>query len=266
MTGRRNAMGTAIAQGQLWGARAYDWSVVQECEARPAYRVILDDCGPWSGKTVLDVGCGSGEFASLVAAAGARVTGIDAAPELVEIAEYRVPDGVFRVGDMAELPYADASFDAVTAVDSLRYAAEPLSALAEAARVVRPGGRVLVLIWGTADECDAAPYLEAVAAKLPPAPEAPGPFALSGPGDLEALFGQAGLAVGNRRVVECSWFYSDENTALRGLLSTGPAVSAINHSGEDAVRDAVLASIAPFRCRSGMYLLRNKFHFMIGTR
>jgi SAM-dependent methyltransferase len=259
-------MGTATLQGRLWGARAGDWSVVQEWEGRPVYQVVLDEYGPWHDVTLLDIGCGSGGFASMAAARGARVAGIDAAPELIEIAECRASDGAFRVCDMEELPYADASFAVVTGMNSFQYAGEPPHALAEAARVTRPGGRVLAMVWGTESECDATPYLRAVEAKLPPGPESPGPFALSEPGVLEGLFAQAGVTVDERRVVECSWFYSDETTALRGLLSAGPAVSAINHSGEQAVSEAILEAIAPFRCRSGMYLLRNNFHYLVGTR
>ena len=259
-------MGTATLQGRLWGARAKDWSVVQEWETRPAYQTILDEYGPWPGETLLDVGCGSGSFASMAAAQGARVAGIDAAPELIEIAECRVPDGVFRVCDMEQLPYAEGSFGVVTGINSFQYAAEPFLALAEAARVTKPGGRVVAMVWGTAGECDATPYLEAMAAKQPTSPDTPGSFALSEPGVLEKLLTKAGLTVGERRAVECSWFYSDEKTALRGLLSMGPAVSAINHSGEAAVSAAVLEAIARFRCRSGMYLLRNKFQYVVGTR
>jgi SAM-dependent methyltransferase len=202
----------------------------------------------------------------MAAGYGARVAGIDAAPDLIEIAECRAPNAAFRVCDMADLPYADSSFTIVTGINSFQYAVDPASALAEAARVTRPGGLILAMVWGAANECDATPYLRAVEASLPPVPKLPGAFALSEPGVLEDLFAQAAVKVRERRVVECPWFYSDETTALRGLLSAGPAVSAIRYSGEDVVSDAVRAAIAPFRCRSGMYLLSNRFDLVIGTR
>ncbi|HEU4425049.1 MAG TPA: class I SAM-dependent methyltransferase [Pilimelia sp.] len=259
-------MGTATLEGRLWGARANDWAVVQEWEGRPAYQFALDEFGPWLGVTVLDIGCGSGGFARMAAASGARIAGIDAAPELIEIAECRVPGGAFRVCDMEDLPYAEGSFTMVTALNSLQHAGEPLHAVAEAARVTTPGGRVLAMVWGTPGECDATSYVQAIEERRPPTPGSPGPFALSAPSALEKLFIQAGLTVTDRRDVECPWFYSDETAALRGLLSTGPAVSAINHSGEAAVSAAVLEAIGPFRCRSGVFLLRNKFHCVVGTR
>jgi SAM-dependent methyltransferase len=259
-------MGTAMQQGAAWGARAGDWSAVQEWKDLAAYEAVLDTCGPWREVRLLDVGCGSGEFASLAEAGGARVAGIDASPELIEIAEHRVPDGAFRVGDMEHLPYADGSFEIVTGINSFQYTAEPPDALAEAARVTRPGGRVVALVWGAADECDAASYLQAIHAMQPPEAAAPEPFALSTPGVLEELLARAGLTACERHMAPCTWFYSDSAAALRGLLSTGPAATAIERLGEDAVKETVLESIRSFRCRSGIYLLRNTFQYLIGTR
>jgi len=259
-------MGTAVQQGVAWGARAAEWSLIQEWQNRPAYEAVLDTYMPWREVRLLDVGCGSGAFASLAEASGARVVGIDASAEQIEIAERRVPDGAFRIGDMAHLPYVDGSFGIVTGINSFQYVDEPLDALVEAARVTRPGGRVIALLWGTADECDAALYLRTVHAMQPPATAAREPFALSQQGVMEELFAMAGLVACERQVVPCTWFYPDSAIALRGLLSTGPAVSAVECSGEEAVAEAVLESIDPFRCRGGAYLLRNTFHYLIGIR
>jgi hypothetical protein len=62
------------------------------------------------------------------------------------------------------------------------------------------------------------------------------------------------------------WVYPDEAVAVRGLLSSGPAVKAIEHSGEAAARDAVLAAIEPYRTDDGGYRLENTFRFAIGTK
>ena len=65
--------------------------------------------------------------------------------------------------------------------------------------------------------------------------------------------------------IDCPWVYRDEATALRGLLSAGPAMRAIHHAGEQAVRDAVVKAIAPFKTTSGSYELQNKFRYLIAT-
>jgi cytochrome P450 len=59
------------------------------------------------------------------------------------------------------------------------------------------------------------------------------------------------------------WEYPDDHTALRGLLSSGPAMRAIQHAGEEAVRDVVVKALAPFKNAAGGYLLRNKYRCMI---
>jgi len=256
-------MGTATVQGQLWGARADDWAAIQEWAVRPVYEAILDELGPWHGRTLLDVGCGSGGFASLAAACGARVAGVDAAPELIDIAERRVASGAFRVGEMEHLPYADSSFSVVSGVNSFPYAADPGRALAEAARVVRPGGKVVAMLWGTADECEAAGYFAALARLLPE--PVTHPFALAGPAGLTRLFEGAGIEPAERRIVTCPWYYPDLETAVRGLLSGASAVRAIGHSGEDTVAAAVGESIEPYRRHDGSYLMRNVFHYAVAA-
>jgi ubiquinone/menaquinone biosynthesis C-methylase UbiE len=134
-------MGTAGVQGELWGARARDWATLQELFVRPAYEVVFDQAGVGSGTKLLDVGCGAGLAARLAAERGARVTGIDAAATLIEIARQRVPEGDFRVGEIEELPYPNDAFDVLTSFNSFQYAGNLGTALREARRVVKAEGR-----------------------------------------------------------------------------------------------------------------------------
>jgi SAM-dependent methyltransferase len=258
-------VGTAGQQGRLWSVRARDWADIQQYLAKPSWLAVIAEQGPLLGHDVLDVGCGAGGFAELAAAAGARISGIDAAPALVEIASQRVPAARFRMGELQQLPYPDRSFDLVTGFNAFQYAASPVDALRDARRVTRPGGAVVVMIWGTADECEPAAHLAALGALMPPPPPgaAPGPFALSAPGALEKLVTEAGLIPGRRQVVHCPWEYPDQTTLLRGTLSAGPAVRAIEHSGEAAARMAVLTACAPFRRDDGSYRMACTFHHLI---
>ena len=78
--------------------------------------------------------------------------------------------------------------------------------------------------------------------------------------------GTAGRIVmipGQIEEVNCPWEYPDEKAALRGLLSPGPAIRAIQHAGEAATHNAVLQALAPFKTASGGYRLRNKARYMI---
>jgi demethylmenaquinone methyltransferase/2-methoxy-6-polyprenyl-1,4-benzoquinol methylase len=94
--------------------------------------------------TVLDVATGTGAVArELLARTGCTVVGLDQSPEMLAEARRRLPSGVTLVEGTAEaLPFADASFDALTFTYLLRYVADPGSTLRELARVVKPGGTI----------------------------------------------------------------------------------------------------------------------------
>jgi len=259
-------MGTAERQGRLWGRRAHDWAEQQEHTVDPLYDAVLRETAVGPHTRLLDVGCGAGGFCRRARALGATVSGLDASPALVEIARGRTPDGDFRTGEMESLPYEDGTFDLATGFNSFQYAAEPVRALAEARRVVRPGGAISIAVWGAPERAQTAAVLAALAPLLPPPPPgAPGPFALSSERALEDLARRAGLAPVRYGEVECPFRYADETTALRGLLSSGPSVAAIDNAGEDVVRDATRAAIAPFRRADGSIEMRNVFVYLIAT-
>jgi SAM-dependent methyltransferase len=258
--------GSAAVQGELWGARARDWAEVQEEAQGGQYPPVLEAAGVAAGTTLLDVGCGSGVAAAIARGRGAKVSGIDAALQAVEIARHRVPDADFRVGEMETLPYDDGSFDVVTGFNSFQYAADPVRALREARRVARAGGTVAILTWGPPESCEATAVLRALASLLPPPPPGvPGPFALSGPGALEDLARRAGLTSRKAGEVTTRWSYPDRETVLRGLLSAGPAVKAIDAAGEQRVAAAVIDAIAPFHTAADGYAIENSWRYLLAT-
>src|SRR5260221_1249997 len=154
-----NSARSAESEGALWGTSALDWADVQQPTIRPASRAVLSELGPWRGRTLLDIGCGAGDFVGMVGGLGAKASGLDASAPLIEIAQARNPTARFRVGDMQHLPFPDATFDVVTAFNSLHFAADPARTIAEAIRVTRLGGRIAVATWGPPTECDAITYL-----------------------------------------------------------------------------------------------------------
>ena len=103
--------------------------------------VLLRRMGPPS--RVLDLGCGEGRFARRLRAQGFDVVGIDPTVALIETARTRDPDGDYRVGIAENLPFATAAFDMVVSYLSLCDIADLDRAVAESARVLRPGGRFL---------------------------------------------------------------------------------------------------------------------------
>jgi len=111
-------------------------------------KLILEMAGPLEGRRVLDVGCGDGTHSLGAAAAGARVTGVDASPEMLEAARKRAKErgvgAALEVGDARSLPFADGTFDVVLAVTVLCFIEDVDLAIGEMARVLRPGGRIMV--------------------------------------------------------------------------------------------------------------------------
>jgi ubiquinone/menaquinone biosynthesis C-methylase UbiE len=108
-------------------------------------------CAPRAGLRVLDVACGTGNTAVPAARAGARVTGLDVAANLLEQGRQRAArEGLsirFEEGDMEQLPYADAAFDLVMSTFGVMFALRPDRVASELIRVCRPGGRIAIASW-----------------------------------------------------------------------------------------------------------------------
>jgi SAM-dependent methyltransferase len=257
---------TAARNGRLWGARAHDWANIQEGQFSAAYEAVFDAFGLRLDTRYCDVGCGAGMAAMIAAQRGARVSGLDAADKLLGIARGRVPAGDFRLGDLEELPFADASFDLVTGFNSFQYAANPVAALAEARRIAKPAGRIVVMTWGTPEGMQAASLLAALKPLLPPPPPgAPGPFALSDETALRGFATSAGLKPISITDVACEWQYPDLATAVRGIGSAGVAVRAVEATSQEAVDAAHSAALAPFRRDDGSYRIGAAFRWLLAS-
>lgn len=261
----RSERGSAAVQGKLWGRRARDWAEVEDEGSRVLFEAVLDAAKVGEGTRYLDLGCGTGLACALAAGRGARGSGLDAAPEFLEIARERTPRGDFRLGDFEELPYEDRAFDVVAGFNSLFFAADEAAALREAGRVLKPGGALAVVHWGLPHEVQATAYLQALAPLLPPPPpEPPNPFAA--PGQLADLARRAGLKPVREFDVACPWVYRDLATLQRGWLSAGPSAVAIDVAGEAAVREVIARAAEPFRAPQGGYRLENVFRCLLAGR
>jgi SAM-dependent methyltransferase len=130
------------------------------------------------GTRALDVACGTGNLAIPAARAGAKVTGVDIAPNLLEQGRARAKaEGLavqFDEGDAEAMPYPDASFDVVMTMFGAMFAPRPDKTAAELLRVCRPGGRIAMANWTPAGFI--GQMFKITGSHVPPPPNVPSPI------------------------------------------------------------------------------------------
>jgi ubiquinone/menaquinone biosynthesis C-methylase UbiE len=260
-------MGSQALQGKLWGQHPKDWSEIQEQTGKAGYVHVLNYLSITPATKLLDVGCGSGLFCQLAVNKRMNVTGLDATTELIAEAKKRVPNVNFLVGEMEELPFEERSFDVVCGFNSFQYAANIKNALIEAKRVLKDGGKLATMIWGNKEDCEAATFLKAIGSLLPPPPPgAGGPFALSENQLLEKTLEEIDFKILSNMDVTSVWDYVNADTALKGLLSTGPAAKAIEYCGFQKVYETSSQAMQPYIQPNGHVVYNNKFRVVIAEK
>jgi SAM-dependent methyltransferase len=116
-----------------------------------AVQDVVDRADPVRGEHVVDVGCGTGNASLLAAKRGPRVTGIDPSGRLLDVAAARAAEHRLEIdferGEAGALPLPDASADVLISVFGVIFAPNPRDAAAETARVLVPGGRIVLSAW-----------------------------------------------------------------------------------------------------------------------
>jgi ubiquinone/menaquinone biosynthesis C-methylase UbiE len=130
-----------------WGERAHTYDLVLGAVTARVGEELLDAVGAGPGVRLLDVGCGPGTITAAAAARGAHAVGVDLAAGMLAVGRERHPGLDLREGDAEALPFADGTFDAVVGGFVLNHLPSVETAVAEAARVLAPGGRLAVAVW-----------------------------------------------------------------------------------------------------------------------
>ena len=199
------------------------------------------------GVLMLDVGCGAGQIAIPAARAGAQVTGIDIASNLVEHARKRAAqEGLtirFDEGDAEQLPYPDASFELVVSLIGAMFAPRPDLVAAELLRVCRPGGRIAMANW--TPEGHVGQMFKIIASHVPPSPLMVSPLKW---GDEETVRQRLGPGAAKlnvvRRTYPMRYPFPPAEVAEFFFTYYGPtlrALAALDADGQARLRDDLVA-------------------------
>jgi SAM-dependent methyltransferase len=123
------------------------WSRTYDTEPNGAFdwdAIVVEILDGLPAGDALDAACGTGRYSALLAGRGHRVVGVDRSPDMLALARQRVPRAGFLLGDLRRLPVADGSVDLVTCALALTHVPALGPVFAEFARVLRPGGHVVV--------------------------------------------------------------------------------------------------------------------------
>lgn len=129
------------SEGYAQWSQTYDQPLRLFPVEEPTMHEILGRLPP---SVVLDAACGTGRYSDLLARRGHRVVGVDASEDMLAKARPKVPQAEFRAGDLEALPLEDESVDAAVCALALVHLAEIEGAVRELARVLRPGGRLVI--------------------------------------------------------------------------------------------------------------------------
>jgi len=196
------------------------------------------------GARVLDVATGPGWVAAHAAERGASVVGIDVAEAMIARARNAHPGLEFRRADAHELPFAEASFDAVVGNLAVMHLSRPERAMAEFARVLRPGGRLALTAWAHPSRHRlAGVFLDAVAEARasPPADLPPGPdfFLFSNDEAFTAALHRQGLTSVDVTDITFVQRFASADEVWDGMLGATVRVSALLTRQPEDVRQRI---------------------------
>jgi ubiquinone/menaquinone biosynthesis C-methylase UbiE len=208
----------------VWAAG--DFPTIATLIVEPSERIV-EHLGIGPGDEVLDVACGTGNAALPAALRGARVVALDLVPELLDVARERAAEAGVEVelleGDAEELPFADESFDVVLSVFGVMFAPRHAVAAQEAARVLRPGGRIGLCNW--TPEGSVGEFFRTVGGYAPPLPpDAIPPFMWGTEEHVRRLFDGTGVELEFEREYVTFTFDSVDHGVETFTTKFGPIV------------------------------------------
>lgn len=257
-----------------WDLAATDYEPLWQAQLAPAHAAVLARAALHPGERVLDVACGTG-LVSLAAAeavgSAGQVLGTDLSQRMVEAARERAAQrGLshlrFMRMDAEQLALPDAGFDVALCALGLMYVPDPDSALRELRRVLRPGGRMALAVWGERARCGWAALFPIVDEEVR-SEVCPLFFRLGQQDTLARCCAEAGFSQVTQQRIAATLCYADGDAACGAAFVGGPVAMAWSRF-DGAVRARVqaryLEAISAWREGSG-YRLPGEFVIVSAT-
>jgi ubiquinone/menaquinone biosynthesis C-methylase UbiE len=243
-----------------WDKASSYYEVFWQQQLRPAQDLLLEMAALQPGESILDVACGTGlvSFRALEQAPGGNLVGTDISEKMVSLATSlaeRIGEkrARFERMDGEDLSLESEVFDVALCALGLMYMPFPLKALQEMRRVLKPGGRVVVAVWGQRSHCGWADIFEIVDRHVS-SEVCPMFFSLGNASALEIHLRQAGFSNITSRRIRTTLRYENTKDALGAAFDGGPVALAyhkFNESIKEQVHADYLASLAPYKNGEG---------------
>lgn len=244
-----------------WDLAASRYDALWEASLSEAHRRLLDIAAPAHGDAVLDVACGTGVIALAAArqvGPTGRVLGTDISERMVEQATQRaweldIANAAFARMDGEQLDAPADSFDLAYCALGLMYMPDPEQAMRGIHRLLRPGGRVAIAVWGQRARCGWSPIFPIVDEEVS-SEVCPLFFQLGHTGMLDDLCARSGFVDVQEQRVEAVLDYASGEEACDAAFVGGPVAMAWSRFDEPTrrrVQARYLRAIAPWRCSTG---------------
>lgn len=234
----------------------------REEQVRPLYEATIAALEPGPGTRLLHVGCGTGSALVLAAATGADLAGLDESPERLAVARDRLPDADLRAAGITELPYDRGCFDQVMAFRAIQFAEAPVAAVAEMARITRPGGVVAIGLWHNWSGREASAFLSALRGRVPAT--VPGPPPVRDLYRLREVMVEAGLDVYACAEAPHTHEFSSLDAAWAAMTASPHVARAIEVMGTDAAHEIFVADFAHLQRPDGSIRQDDLFQYALG--